>query len=194
MTSNGVQRIVVVRHGETEWSRDRRHTGRTDIPLTEHGREQAQRLRGVLQSQSFALVLTSPLQRSRETCALAGFGDIAEVEPQLVEWDYGACDGRTTEEIRREHPGWNLWDDGPFGGETLDEVGARADAVLRRIRSVDGDALLFAHGHILRVLTARWIEQPPRLAQRLQLLPAAPSVLGHEHEWTCITEWNVAPS
>jgi len=154
-------RVHLVRHGATEWSVTGQHTGRTDIPLTEEGRRQAERLAARLARERFALVLVSPLARARETARITGFGDVAEVDPDLVEWDYGDYDGRTAAEIRRERPGWTPWHGGFPGGETLEEVAARADRVVARVRGVDGDVALFAHGHILRVIAARWLEQPP---------------------------------
>ena len=158
-------RVFLIRHGETERSVTRRHTGRTDIPLTEEGRRQAKQLGARLAGERFALVLVSPLQRALETARLAGFaagdkGNGVDLEPDLVEWDYGAYDNMTAVEIRRERPGWTPWEGGFPGGEALEDLEARADRVLARIRPVDGDVALFAHGHILRVVTARWLEQP----------------------------------
>jgi broad specificity phosphatase PhoE len=185
-------RIHLVRHGTTEWSVTGQHTGRTDIPLTEEGRRQAERLGARLARERFALVLVSPLSRARETARLAGFGDVAEVEPDLVEWDYGDYDGRTTVEIRRERPGWTPWHGGYPGGETLDQVAARADRVVARVRAIDGDVALFAHGHILRVIATRWLEQPPVEAARYYLATGTLSVLGWERETTVIDRWNEA--
>ena len=153
--------LVVIRHGETEWSRTGRHTGLTDIPLTDAGRAAAAALAPRLASQTFALVLCSPLQRARETCALAGFGTAAQRCDDLVEWDYGEYDGLTSAEIRESRPDWDLWRDGCPGGEQPAEVGARQDRVLARAATVDGDVLAVAHGHSLRVLTARWLELEP---------------------------------
>ncbi len=186
--------LVLVRHGETEWSREGRHTGRTDVPLTELGRAQAVRLREALQGWSFAAVLVSPLQRARETCDLAGLGDRAQVDLDLAEWDYGSFDGLTLREIREKHPGWTLWKDGPVGGETLAAVVGRAERVIERVTSVEGDVVLFAHGHLLRVLTARWLELTGALGQRFVLGPAAPSVLGSEHGIRAMLSWNVTPA
>jgi broad specificity phosphatase PhoE len=183
--------VVVVRHGETEWSAARRHTGRTDVSLTEAGRREAARLAGALANRSFALVLTSPLQRARETCALAGFAGVAQVDEDLLEWDYGEYEGRTTEAIRTERPDWTLWSDGVPGGEDAAAVGRRADRVIARLRAVDGDALVFAHAHVLRVLAARWIGLAPGGGSRLVLDPARPSTLGYEREVAVIQEWNV---
>jgi probable phosphoglycerate mutase len=180
----------VVRHGETDWSREGRHTGRTDVPLNERGRERAAALAGRLGSRAFALVLTSPLSRAVETCRLAGLGERAQVDDRLVEWDYGAYEGRTTDEIRAERPGWSLWDDGVVGGETVADVGARADSVIAALEAAGGDVAVFAHGHLLRVLGARWIGLPPGDGRLLALDSAAIGVLGHEHEWRVLRGWN----
>jgi broad specificity phosphatase PhoE len=182
-------RAVIVRHGETEWSRAWRHTGRTDLPLTEAGRAAAARLKPMLAGWSFALVLTSPLQRARQTAALAGFPD-ARACDDLLEWDYGDDEGRTSAEIREERPGWLIWTDGPKNGETIDQVAERADRVIERVLHAGGDTLCFAHGHILRILSARWIDSPPQLAQRLLLATAAPSTLGWEHDYRSIERWS----
>lgn len=184
------QQVIIVRHGETAWSAIKRHTGRSDIPLTAQGRDDARGLTALLAPMRFAAVFVSPLQRARETCALAGYGDVAVVDADLVEWDYGAYEGRTAAEIRVERPGWNLFRDGVIGGETLDDVARRAARVLERVRGVDGDVLLFGHGHQLRIFTALWLEQPPATAQHLQLANAAPSTLGYEHDWTALLSWN----
>ena len=187
-------RVVLVRHGETEWSSTRRHTGRTDIPLNEEGRRLAAALQPVLAGITGigeALVLTSPLRRARETCALAGLGERAEIDPDLVEWDYGAAEGRRTDEIRREVPGWTVWTHDPEGGETLAAVAARADRLLSRIHDTAGVVVAFAHAHILRVLTARWCELDPRAGRMFMLDPASVSVLGHERETRCIERWNL---
>ena len=185
-------RVHLVRHGATEWSVTGQHTGRTDIPLTEEGRHQAERLAARLARERFALVLVSPLARARETAEITGFGDVAEVDPDLVEWDYGDYDGRTAAEIRRERPGWTPWHGGFPGGETLEEVAARADRVVARVRGVDGDVALFAHGHILRVIAARWLEQPPIEAAHYYLATASLSMLGWERETPVIDRWNEA--
>ena len=188
------QRIIVVRHGETEWSRDKRHTGRTDLPLTAEGREQALALIVRLSGLSFAAVFVSPLRRARETCELAGFADRAIVDPDLVEWDYGEYEGMTGAEIQERRPGWTLFRDGVIGGETIDDVAARAERVLTRVRAIDGNVLLFGHGHQLRILTARWLDFPAAAAQHLQLATASPSTLGYEHDWTALLSWNGLPS
>jgi len=185
-------RIFLVRHGATEWSVSGQHTGRTDIPLTDEGRRQAERLGARLAREHFALVLVSPLSRARETARRAGFGDVAEVDPDLVEWDYGTYDSLTAVEIRQERPGWTPWRDGFPGGETLEQVANRADRVLARARAVDGDVALFAHGHILRVIAARWLEQPPQEAARYYLSTASVSALGWERETSVIERWNEA--
>jgi probable phosphoglycerate mutase len=185
-------RIFLIRHGATEWSVTGQHTGRTDIPLSEEGRRQAVRLGARLARERFALVLVSPLARARETAELAGFGEVAQVEPDLAEWDYGDYDGRTAVEIRQERSGWTPWHGGFPGGETLEEVAARAARVLARVRDVDGDVALFAHGHILRVIAACWLEQPPTAAARYYLATATLSVLGWERETTVIDRWNEA--
>jgi broad specificity phosphatase PhoE len=182
--------VVLVRHGETEWARDGRHTGRTEVPLTEHGREQAEAVGAAMRRRDFAVVLTSPLGRALETCRLAGFGDRAEQRDDLMEWDYGAYEGQTTAEIREARPGWTLWDDGVPGGETMEQVGARVDRVLDEVRVRDGDTLLFAHGHVLRVLTARWLGLEPAAGRLFALDPATLSTLGWERETAVIRLWN----
>ena len=191
--SDGTERNVwLVRHGETEWARLGRHTGRTDIPLTETGREQALELGRRLAGHGFGLVLTSPLSRAAETAALAGFAEAAVPDPDLQEWDYGDLEGRLTADIRKAYPGWTIWR-GPWaGGETADQVGARADRVIARIRSVDGDVLIFAHGHFLRVLTARWLDLPPAAGALFALGTATLSILGWERETPVIETWNEA--
>jgi len=187
------RQIYLVRHGETEWSRLGRHTGRTDIPLTEIGREQALDLGRRLAGHRFAMVLTSPLARAAETARLAGFLD-ADAMDELREWDYGAFEGQTSAEIRAEIPGWSIWD-GPWrAGETDADVAARADRVIARCLdpSVAGDALLFAHGHLLRVLTARWLGLPPRDGGLFALGTATIGILGWERENRVIETWNEA--
>lgn len=184
------QRIFIVRHGETEWSKVRRHTGRSDIPLDAKGEEEARGLVATLAGLTFAAVFVSPLQRARQTCAIAGYDDVAVVDPDLVEWDYGAYEGLTSEEIDVERPGWSLFRDGVIGGETIDDVAVRAERVIGRCRAINGDVLLFAHGHLLRILTARWLGFPAVAAQHLQLLTASPSTLGYEHDWTALLSWN----
>lgn len=185
--------VVLVRHGETEWSRTGRHTGRTDIPLTERGREQVTGVGEVVKGRRFKLVLTSPLARAAETARLAGFGDVAEARPELMEWDYGEYEGRTTIDIRKERPGWSLWRDGVPAGETGAEVGARVDKAIAELRAVGGDGLVFAHGHVLRVLAARWLGLAPTEGRLFALDPATISVLGYERETPVIRIWNLAP-
>jgi broad specificity phosphatase PhoE len=183
-------RVVLVRHGETEWSRDGRHTGRTDIPLTEQGREDARRLAVALQGWQFARVLVSPLQRAVETCALAGLGEGAELRPELMEWDYGDYEGLTYAEIRASRPDWNLWRDGCPGGEMPEDVGRRVDPLVAELRDAGADIALFAHGHVLRVLGSRWIDQPPAQGAHLGLSTASVSLLGNEREAPTIHRWN----
>jgi probable phosphoglycerate mutase len=167
-----------------------KHTGRTDIPLTEIGRRQAQAVGTALRERQFELVLTSPLARALETCRLAGFGEVAEQRDELREWDYGAHEGRKTVEIREEIPGWTLWRDGVPEGETIDEVAARVERLIAELRSLQGDALLFAHGHVLRVLAARWLGLEPQAGALFALDPASVSVLGYERETSVIRLWN----
>jgi broad specificity phosphatase PhoE len=182
--------IVLVRHGATEWSESGQHTSFTDIPLTDEGRRDGERLRDRLARYSFALVLTSPLGRARTTAELAGLGDVAEVTDDLREFDYGEYEGRTTPEIRTERPGWSVWTAGAPGGETVEQVGARADRVIERVANVDGDVAIFAHGHVLRVLGARWLELHPRYGGHLGLGTGSISELGHERERRAIWLWN----
>ncbi len=186
--------IVLVRHGETEWSLSGQHTSRTDLPLTEHGRELAAGLRPALAERDFGLVLMSPLRRARETCELAGLADRAQIDPDLTEWDYGEYEGLTTAQIREQRPDWLLWRDGCPGGERPEQIAGRVDRVLARLRAVEGDAIAFAHGHLLRVLAARWLEQDVAFGARLALAPGTLSTLGFEHEVDpVITRWNVRP-
>jgi probable phosphoglycerate mutase len=182
--------VYLVRHGETEWSASGRHTSTTDVPLTGKGREAAGRLRPVFAGLELALVLTSPRARARETAELAGLGDRAEVDEDLAEFAYGEYEGRTTPEIRVERPGWTLWDDGAPGGETVDDVGRRADRVIERALAAGGDVALFAPGPLLRVLGARWIELPPAVGGSLALSTGAISRLGFERERRVIWGWN----
>ena len=184
-----------MRHGATEWSEAGRHTGRTDVPLTTEGEDQARRLgdqlRDRLAGRAFARVLVSPLARARRTCELAGLGDRAEVVADLVEFDYGDYEGLTTEQIRERVPGWTIWTGPCPGGESLDEVAARADRVIEQVRAVpSGDVALFAHGHVLRILTARWCGLAPREGRCFSLDPATCSVLGWEHEYPTVRRWN----
>ena len=182
--------VVLARHGETEWSRDGRHTGRTDIPLTENGRAQALALREALAEWRFVRVLSSPLERALETCRLAGLGEQVETTEDLLEWDYGDYDGVTTAEIRESRPGWNLWRDGCPGGETAADVGRRVDRLIAGIEGADGDVALFAHGHLLRVLAARWVGLGPEAGALLALNTATLSALGYERETRVVRRWN----
>jgi broad specificity phosphatase PhoE len=182
--------IVLVRHGETEWSRDGRHTGRTDIPLTEAGRAQAAQLGEPLSAWSFARVLSSPLQRALDTCRLAGLGDRVDTTEDLLEWDYGEYEGVTTVEIRETRPRWYLWRDGCPGGEDAAAVGRRVDRVIAAVEDSDGDVALFAHGHVLRVLAARWIGLDPAGGGLLALGTGTVCVLGYERETRVVRRWN----
>lgn len=183
-------RLVLARHGETEWSRTGRHTGRTDLPLTALGREQAEQLGRALRGRTFSRVLSSPLVRALDTCRLAGFGDRVELVDDLREWDYGAYEGRTRVEIAAEVPGWTVWTHPIVDGESLTELGRRADRVIVATLPIGGDVLLFSHGHMLRVLAARWIEQRPVLGSRLELATASLSELGWEQDRRVIEGWN----
>ena len=182
--------LWLVRHGETEWSKSGAHTGRTDLPLTEEGCKRAAAIRTYLNGRRFALVLTSPKARARETCRLAGYEDVAQIEPNLQEWDYGDYEGRTTVDIRKECPDWSLWTDGVPNGETIEQVAARADAVIARALEAEGDVALFAHGHILRILAARWLTLGPRDGRLFALGTASLSRLGYERDTRVITKWN----
>ena len=181
---------MIVRHGETEWALAGKHTGNTDIPLTEAGEAQARSVVERLAGREFALVLTSPLQRARRTAELAGYGERAELDADLRERDYGDYEGLTTKEIRKTIPGWDVWRDEMLNGETLAEVGARADRVIERALAADGDTLLFAHSHLLRTLGARWIGLGPEGGGKLTLATAAVSVLGFERERRVLKRWN----
>jgi broad specificity phosphatase PhoE len=191
-TPTGAPQVTLVRHGETEWSRSRRHTGRTDVPLDEDGRRQAEQTGVRLGGRHFDRVLTSPLSRAADTCRLAGL-EACEVCDDLLEWDYGAYEGRTTEDIRAERPGWQLWRDGAPDGEQAGDVGRRVDRVIASLRAQPGDALLFAHAHVLRVLAARWIGLVPEGGSCLVLDTASVSVLGYEREVPVICRWNEPP-
>jgi probable phosphoglycerate mutase len=185
-----VPEIVLIRHGETEWSRDGRHTGRTDIPLTDTGRRQAELVGEWLAGRTFARVLSSPLGRALETCRLAGLGDRAEPREELLEWDYGEYEGVTTAQIRERRPDWYLWRDGCPGGESAADVGRRVDGLVAELRQADGDAAVFSHGHVLRVLTARWLELDPEKGALFALATATLSALGWERETAVIRVWN----
>jgi probable phosphoglycerate mutase len=182
--------IVLVRHAETEWSLNGRHTGRTDLPLTPRGREHAATLAGTVGSWRFEVVLMSPARRARETCELAGLAGAAIVEEDLQEWDYGEYDGLTTAQILARRPGWELWRDGCPGGESAAEVGARADRVIASCERLGGPVAVFSHGHMLRVLGARWIELAPERGARLGLSTGALCLLGSEHETRILAHWN----
>lgn len=173
--------ICLVRHGETAWSLTGQHTGLTDLPLTERGERAARALVPRLREPQFTLVLTSPLQRARRTCELAGFADLAQADTDLCEWNYGAYEGRRTAEIRAERPQWELFRDGCPGGESADEVARRADRIIARARAAGGNVLLFSSGHVLRVLTARWLGLPPEAGRLLLLGTTSVSALGYEH-------------
>jgi broad specificity phosphatase PhoE len=181
--------VWLVRHGDTEWTATGQHTSRTDVPLTEKGRRQAEALGRVLAGHDFAVVLSSPLSRALETCGLAGFGDVAQTDDDLREWDYGEYEGRTTVDIRKERPGWNVWAGSP-GGESLDHVGTRVRRVLERAAEAGGDAALFSHGHFLRILGASWLGLVPEGGRFFLLNTAAVSVLGYERESRVFREWN----
>ena len=170
--------VWLARHGETEWSRDLRHTGRTEIPLTDAGREQAAVLRDALGEWSFDRVISSPLGRATETCRLAGLGERAVLDDSLLEWDYGDYEGITTATIREDRPGWFLWRDGCPGGESAADVGARVDPLVERLKASEETVALFAHGHLLRVLAARWLGLPPTEGRLFTLNTASISVLG----------------
>ena len=184
--------LWLVRHGETEWARLGRHTGRTDVPLTDLGRQQATSLRQRLDGHPFGLVLSSPLSRARETAELCGFGDVLQLDPDLREWDYGSLEGRETVDIRTAYPGWTIWR-GPWpGGETIADVAARADRIVARVRADAGvgDVLVFAHGHLLRVLAARWLGLAPTAGGWFALDTATISVLGWERGSPVVQTWN----
>jgi probable phosphoglycerate mutase len=184
--------LWLVRHGETEWARRGRHTGRTDVPLTERGREEARQLGRRLAGHRFGLVLTSPLSRAAETAAIAGFGAVVRADPDLQEWDYGSFEGRETADIRAEYPGWTIWR-GPWpGGERIAQVATRADRVVAMVRADPSgdDALVFAHGHLLRVLAARWLGLPPESGGWFALDTGSISVLGWEHGQPVVRTWN----
>jgi len=184
--------LWLIRHGETEWSRSGAHTSRTDIPLTDTGRERAAEIGRYLAGHPFALVLTSPMLRARDTCRLAGFGDVAQVEPNLREWDYGDYEGLTTRQIQEDRPGWSLWRDGTPNGETVDHAAARTQAVIARALEAPADVALFAHGHILRILASSWLGLAPNSGRLFALSTASLSTLGYERETRVITRWNLS--
>ena len=182
--------IWLARHGQTEWSRDHRHTGRTDVPLTPEGEEEARALREPFAAIDLDRVFCSPLGRARETCGLAGLDDRAELRDALLEWDYGDYEGIRSSEIREERPGWLLWRDGCPGGESVADVGGRADSMIAELLEIDGTAAVFAHGHLLRILAARWLGMEPAAGQYFGLGTATLSRLGWEHDYRVIQRWN----
>lgn len=179
--SEALPKIYLVRHGETAWSLSHQHTGRTDIPLTAHGEEEAKGLRNRLEKIDPVLVLSSPSQRARRTGELAGWGERIEIDTDLYEWDYGDYEGRKTADIQRERPNWTLFRDGCPNGESTEEVGSRADHLIARIRAAKGNVLLFGHGHMLRVLAARWLDLSAQSGALFALDPASVSLLSYEH-------------
>ena len=185
-----LQQIYLVRHGETEWSLSGQHTGVTDIPLTENGRNLARLLAPVLAKETFALVLTSPLERARKTCELAGLGERAEVDRDLMEWDYGENEGLTPKQIHEKAPGWMLFSDGCPGGENPEQVGVRVDRLIARVRAVEGHVALFAHGHIFRVFAARWLGLPAPAGSRFLLDTATLSILSYYRGLPAVKRWN----
>jgi len=192
MSEDAQQQVWLIRHAETEWSVSKRHTGRTDIPLLDEGRQRARALAPVLAQHSFTTVLSSPLGRAVETASLAGLGSRAELRDDLLEWDYGSYEGITTAAIREQRPDWYLWRDGAPGGETPAEVAGRADRLIEEALGTDGDVALFAHGHILRAIGARWVEQEIAFGGRLALSTGAVCVLGFERELRVLWRWNDA--
>jgi probable phosphoglycerate mutase len=190
--SQPLPQIYLARHGETAWTVSGQHTGLTDIPLTERGERNARRLRERLRGVTFSHVLTSPLQRARKTCELAGFGSVAVVDPALVEWNYGIYEGKTSAEIRKDRPNWQIFRDGCPGGESVVDVGVRADRVVARVRALSGDVLLFSSGHFLRVLAARWCGMDAIAGRYFYVGTATLSVLGYEHDMgeSVIRLWN----
>jgi broad specificity phosphatase PhoE len=190
--SEALPEVYLARHGETAWTLTRQHTGRTDLPLTERGERNAQSLGERLRGIAFDHVLSSPLQRARRTCELAGFGDRVVVEPDLMEWDYGAYEGKTTADVKTERPDWFLFRDGCPGGESVADVGARADRLIRKLRELGGRSIVFGHAHFSRVSAARWIEQPASGASHFVLSTASLSILGFERtlQNPAILLWN----
>jgi len=182
--------VWLIRHGETEWSLSGAHTSFTDLPLTAAGQFHAGQLKRLLGGRPFALVLSSPMRRALDTCRLAGYGDAAEVTPDLREWDYGSYEGRTTADIQQDAPGWTIWTTSPPGGEEIGQVGARADRVIERAFSTGGDVALFGHGHMMRVLGARWLGVAPDFGRYLALATSSISVLGYERDTRVIRLWN----
>jgi broad specificity phosphatase PhoE len=186
-----LEHIWLMRHGETEWTLSGAHTGRTDLPLTQRGEERARDVGKILKGRKFAMVLSSPLLRAKETCRLAGYSEGMKIDSRLLEWDYGDYEGKTTVDIRKLQPGWFLWRDGVPGGETAAQVGARADAVIDELKKVQGEAAIFSHGHFLRVFAARWLQEDPTGGRLLALDTASISVLGFERDVQVIRHWNM---
>ena len=185
------QRVFLIRHGETEWSLSGQHTGVTDIPLTENGRRVAMMWKPVLSEETFALVLTSPLRRARETCELAGLSDRAEIDPDLTEWNYGEYEGLTPQQIHATNPGWTVFRDGSPGGESPEQVEARIDHVIKKVRTAEGNVALFSHGHLLRAFAARWIGLRVSDGARLLLDTATLCVMSYYRDIPAIKRWNV---
>jgi probable phosphoglycerate mutase len=193
--SDALPVVYLARHGETAWTISRQHTGLTDLPLTPRGEREAVRLGERLKALAFTGVLTSPLQRAVRTCELAGFGSAANVDPDLLEWNYGAYEGRTSADIHVERPDWQLFRDGCPGGESPDQIGARADRVVRRVRAIGGDVLLFSSGHFLRVFAARWLGLEAGAGRYVVLGTASLSAVGYEHDLSepVLRLWNESP-
>lgn len=187
---SGTREILLVRHADTEWSRQGRHTGRTDLPLTDSGRALAGKLRDLLAGRELSAVFTSPLRRARETCELAGLIGLAQERDSLIEWDYGDYEGLTTADVQRQRPDWSLWRDGCPKGEDVDAVGLRADETIAELLRIEGDVAIFSHGHALRVLGARWAQLAPAAGARLMLSTGSVCTLGFEHRQRAISRWN----
>lgn len=186
--------IWLIRHGETAWSLSGQHTGKTELELTASGQMMAKAIGRQLAERKFSLVLSSPRVRARATCELAGYGDVAQIDDNLQEWDYGAYEGRTSADIAKEVPGWSIWRDGVHDGETIEQVAVRAEVVIKRAVEIAGDVALFAHGHILRILAARWLGLPAAGGRFFALGAGSISILGYEHEQRVIAQWNFMPA
>ncbi len=182
--------LWLIRHGETAWSLSGQHTSRTDIPLTDHGKARAKEIHDYLNGRPFSLVLTSPRQRAKETCRIAGYADVAQTDDNLSEWDYGSYDGRTTADIRAERPGWSIWEDGVIDGEKIEQVATRAQAIIERSLAAGGEVALFSHAHFLRILAATWLGLDPRGGRLFALGTGSISRLGFERENRVILSWN----
>lgn len=189
-TEKGNMELWLIRHGETEWSVSGAHTSRSDIPLTAHGEESAAAIGSWLAGKAFSLVLVSPRQRARETCRIAGYSTVAQIDENLAEWDYGEYEGRTTAEIRKGRPDWSIWTAGPIGGETVEHVGLRAQKVIEQATAVGGQVALFSHAHFLRILAATWLELPATAGSMFALNTGSISVLGFERETRVVQTWN----